>query len=966
MNKKLLKTRLYHGIFLCSSTLFVIFLAGRTIARKNSAALNSALGITTTGKNNSADAQYFSRSYQTADEVKEYFKKTSKKVEGEGLVLLKNENSALPLTKGNKVSLFGTASVRFNYNTSGSSETDSSRYVTLKDSLTNAGFEVNPTLIDFYQEGNGKGYGRVTSGNLYSINEVPYDKYDSATLSSVEQYSDAAIVTLARESGEGKDLSTTGSDGEDGSYLSLSNEELDLLKGLTTLKSQGKLKKIVVLLNSSNPIEQDYLYRDGIDVDSVLWVGNVGSYGLEAVAEVLNGTINPSGRLSDTYCRDSFSSPARASWELNSGKSFSSGYTNWKKAKLNSTNRSFGVYNEGVYLGYRYYETRYEDAVLNTANNGSYQYANDVAFPFGYGLSYTTFEYSGFEVTPSSDETSYEVSVEVKNTGSVKGKNAVEVYRQRPYTNYDREHGIEKPSVELAGFAKTQELEPGQTETVKITIAKSQFKTYDADGFKTYILEAGDYYLTIGSDAHNAVNNIVRSKSSYDFSKITGSGKASLAYKISFSKTDSETYSVSEYTGEKITNQLDHADRNRYSGRGDNKVTYVSRSDWQGTWPAKAISFTATEQMVTDLSSHKSLPTDGTRPTYNKVPESGMTLTVASLRGVEYDSPYWDELLDSRSKEDQIKLVTTGQMATATIASVGLPGTTELDGPTAVTATKTDSSFPSEGIWASSFNLELIQEVGDAFAEDIILSDTEGIYAPGVNLHRTPFGGRNNEYFSEDSLLTGLAASAEIKGLQNKGIVTHLKHFAFNECETERNGISIWLNEQEARELLLSPFEIAVTQGETGAIRSSFNRAGCLWTGADKNLSVNILQKEWGFKGYAITDRAVSNGGTYMVFDDGFMGGTNLFMGSPNDLKDYKDNAAFCEMVRDSAKRILYTVTNKSRARNGIKGDSVIKEITPWWETTLNVCVSVFGVLGALALAATITSEVLSKKKEEK
>ncbi len=963
MKKIFTHSKLYNILFLSCSTFFAVTLSGRSIARANSGAINNALGITTTSKGNSADAEYFKRTYTDETDVKDYVSKTAEEVEGEGLVLLKNENDALPLTKGSKVSLFGTASVRFNYNTSGSSSTDSAKYATLNDTLTKEGFEVNPTLMDFYTKGAGKDYGRTSSASLYTINEVPYEKYDADTLSSVGQYSDAAIVTLARESGEGKDLSTRGSDGEDGSYLSLSNEELDLLKGLTARKKEGKLKKIVVLLNSSNPLEQDFLYRDGIEVDALLWVGNVGSYGLNAVAKVLNGTINPSGRLSDTFCRDNFSSPARASWELNYNKSFSSGYTNWKKAKLNSTNRSYGVYNEGVYLGYRYYETRYEDTLLNQGNHGEYDYSKDVAFPFGYGLSYTSFAYSDFQVIPSSDRKTYQVSVDVTNSGSVKGKHAVEIYRQRPYTDYDREHGIEKPSIELAGFAKTKELEPGEKETIKISVEKSQFKTYDSDGFKTYILEAGDYYLSLGSDAHHAVNNILRSKSSVDTSKRIGSGQASLTYKINIAKTDSETYSKSEETGEKITNQLDHADRNRYEGRGDNKVTYVSRKDWSSTWPKQAVSFTASEQRIKDLASHRALPEDGTRPRYNVNKEGEKKLTVASLRGVDFSSPYWDTLLDSRSKEEQIKLVTSGQRSTATIASVGLPETIDLDGPTAVTATKTDSSFPSEGIWASSFNLDLIKKVGDAFAEDIILSGTHGIYAPGVNLHRTPFIGRSNEYFSEDPLLTGLAAAYEIQGLQGKGIITHLKHFAFNECETERNGIGIWLNEQEARELLLLPFEIAVTKGDTGAIRTSFNRSGCLWTGADKNLSINILQKEWGFKGYSITDRAVSNGGTYRVYDDGYRGGTNLFRGSANDLKDYKDNAAFCERIRDSAKRILYTIANKSYARNGIKGDSVIKEITPWWEITLNCLVSVFGVLSAGCLARYLTALVLKKKE---
>lgn len=957
MNKKFLKPKLYNCLFLSTGVLFSIFLAGRGIAMDNKTIINRTLNINTTSKDVSDDAIYFSSTYNNDADVKNYVKEVATEAEGEGLVLLKNENNALPLKTNEKISLFGASSVNFNYNATGSSGTDSSKYGTLKDALTNVGFTVNQTLLDFYSTGVGKDYGRVTSGNLYTINEVPFDKYDEATLNSIND--SVAIVTLSRESGEGKDISTARSDGEDGSYLSLSNQELDLLKNLTTFKNQNKIKKIVVLLNSSNMIEQDYLYREGIDVDAVMWVGNVGAYGLNGVAKALNGDINPSGRLSDTLCRDNFSSPAMANWKLNNNKSFASGYTNYKAAKLDSSNRSYGVYNEGIYVGYRYYETRYEDAMLNNGNTSEYVYDNDVAFPFGYGLSYTTFDYTSFNVTPSSDGNSYTIIVKVKNTGEVKGKHAVTIYMQKPYTSFDKTNGVEKASVELAGFAKTSEINPGEEEEVSITIKKSQFKTYDSFVNKTYILEKGDYYLSLGADSHNAINNILLNKN-VDSSKIKDdAADKGFAYKINIAEDDLTTYSTSEYTGEKITNQLDHADMNKYDGRGDNSVTYISRNDWESTWPKSKISFTATEKMIEDFKPHKALPTDGIMPTY----DSGELVTVASLRGEEFDSENWDRLLNSMSQKDQIKLVTAGHLSTAGISSVALPDTTEADGPTAVTSTKTDSSFPSEGIWASSFNLELIQKVGDAFAEDIINSDTDGIYAPGVNIHRTPFGGRSNEYFSEDPLLTGLAASYEIIGLQKKGIVTHVKHFAFNECETERSGIGIWLNEQEAREIMLLPFELAVTVGDSGAIMNSFNRAGCLWTGADKNLSINILQKEWGFKGYAITDMASSNGGLYMVYDDAYMGGSNLFLSSENSLDEYKDNAAFCEKVRDSAHRILYTICNKSIAMNGLKSDSVVLDVTPWWEILVNTFVITFGIIATITLVMTIVSEILLKRE---
>lgn len=958
MNKNLLKPKLYNGLFLGFGALFAAFVPGRSIAYKNVNAINDALGIRTTQKKEATeDTTYFSRTYTDIDSVKSYFKNTAIEVEGEGLVLMKN-NNALPLDKNSKVSLLGTASAKFNYNTSGSSSTSESDYQTYAEAMKENGFDVNQTALDFYTTGAGKDYGRyMITDTTYGINEVPWNLYTDDVKNSISQYGDAAIINIARDSGEGKDITTYGSQGLDGSYLSLSQEEIDLLTNLTSMKKEGKIKKIVVLLNSSNMIQLDFMEREGIDVDALLWIGNVGAYGATAVCKALNGDINPSGRLSDTYAKDNFSSPAMASWALNSDRYFSSGYTNWKKAKLNATNRSYGVYNEGVYVGYRYYETRYEDKVMSVGNTAGYNYNDDVMYPFGYGLSYTEFSYSNFNVKESDDGKEYEISVDVKNVGKRAGKHTVEIYYQRPYTDYDKAHGIEKPAVELGSFEKTKMLEPNASETVNITLKKSQLKTYDADGKKTYILEAGDYYLSLGSDSHVAVNNILAYKNDSYKASLIGEYNADYVYHFNINSDDYVTYSKSEYTGETITNQLDHVDMNRYEGKGTNSVTYVSRNDWEGTWPKKAIVFTASEQMISDLSSHKALPSDGTMPSYN----SGDKVSAISLRGLDFDDPEWDKLLNSMSKEEQIELVTSGQMSTAVVTSISLPGTFESDGPTATTKTKTSSSLPSEGIWASSFNKELIRKVGDAFAEDIIFSEYDGIYAPGVNIHRTPFGGRSNEYFSEDPYLTGVSATYEIKGLQGKGVITNLKHYAFNECDTERNGICIWLNEQEAREIMLLPFEMAVTEGQTGAIMTSFNRAGCIWTGADKNLSINILQKEWGFNGYSITDMGVSNGGTYMVYDDAYMGGSNLFMASANDLADYKDNAAFCEKVRDSAHRIIYIVVNKSRAMNGYRSGDEVTVRTEWWKMLINSIMIASGCIAVLSLALYILSSIALK-----
>lgn len=968
MNKKIFShKKIGYGFFLSGGFLFSLFLSGGFIARDNEQVLNKTLHIETTKKDTDGK-EYFPQTYKTAEEVKDYVKKTAIEAEKEGLVLLRNNeigsSKALPLKKTAKVSLLGTASYRFNYNTSGSSSTSSSSYKTFPEVLKEKGVEVNESLKSLY-EGELSGQGRTTNGNNYLINEPSFDLVSETLESSLQDYSDAAILTLARESGEGKDLSTYKSDGLDGSYLSLSQSEKDLLTNLTRMKKEGKVKEIIVLLNSSNPIQTDFAFEDDISVDALLWVGNVGSYGLYGVVDTLLGDSNPSGKLSDTYCRDSFSSPAMASWALNRSKSLAQYYSNYQSLNLNATQRSYEVYNEGIYLGYRYYETRYEDKVMKRAKTGEYSYHDVVSFPFGYGLSYTNFEYSNFKVSEDTD--SFHVRFDVRNTGDVKGKEVAEIYLQKPYTEYDREKGIEKASVELSGYAKTKELEPGETESLALDIKKSQLKSYDADGYQTYILEEGDYYLTLSKDSHEAINNILKAK---NVSLPEGeTGNSGLVYKFNQTKLDKDTYSVDSKTGEKITNQFDSSDMNRYEGKGSNSIAYMSRNDWEGTWPEKPAQFSIdTDRMKEDIQSDRPIKEeDGSiMPTYSKKTDLKLIdLKSSENDEISFDDPRWDELLDSMSYEEQSKLVTSGQNATITLPSLGLPETKNLDGPTAVVETRTDSSFPSQGIWASTYNDELMEKIGDAFAEDIILSGTHGIYAPGVNLHRTPFIGRSNEYYSEDPYLTSDAAIAEIKALQKKGIICHLKHFAFNDCETNRNGVGVWLNEQEARELLLLPFERCVKEADVAAIMSSFNRIGTTWVGASKNAQIEVLKKEWGFQGYVITDMAVSNGASYMVYSDGFMNGSDLFLGSGSEkaLDAYRNSPTFANRIRESSKRILYSIVNHSRAMNGIESNTKIDYIKPWYLTLVDTLTILGGVLGVLGLAYLVTNICLTKKE---
>lgn len=607
---------------------------------------------------------------------------------------------------------------------------------------------------------------------------------------------------------------------------------------------------------------------------------------------------------------------------------------------------------------------------MSTPNVGDFTYSDVVSFPFGYGLSYTDFSYS--DMTIDEDEKNYYVTVTVHNDGDTySGKEVVQVYLQKPYSQYDKENGIEKASVELVGFGKTGVIPAGQSEEITVSVAKEDFKSYDSNGAGTYILSSGDYYLSVGKNSHDALNNILAAKD-YDVSDgMDEQGDSSLASLVlNQEEEDLTTYSVSSETNNPITNKLDFMDMNRYENAGDNEVTYLSRSNWTGTWPDEPISFSVSgEAMAYDLSSNKPLDeTDETMPQYGIA--SGLQL--ATLRSTEetpisYDDPLWDTLLDQMTYGEQAELITSGGFSTIIVPSVGKPATKDDDGATGIVNSKTQSVLPSKGIIASTYNKELIQKIGDALAEDIRYAGCQGFYAPGINLHRTPFGGRANEYYSEDPYLTGAACVAEITGLQNKGVIPTIKHYAFNNEETNRNGIGIWMNEQEARELMLKPFEMALrpSMGNGHAIMTSFNRAGCIWTSASDNLMVDINRSEWGFDGYSLTDMAASNAAAYMVYSDGINNGTDLYLGtgSQSALDEFRNNAKFCNRMRDSCHRILYVICNFSAAMNGVSPTGRVVFLTPWWRTLLHSIIGISAILTGAGVVMLVLCYIPQRKE---
>ena len=545
-------------------------------------------------KNEDASAQYFTSDFETAEEMTEYGIEICKQVEAEGAALLLNENQALPLAAGSKVSCFSGSSVNLVYGGTGSGNIDASTADTLKSALEGAGMEVNGSLWDFYNSEEAAPYARFDGDFTSSakVGEVPWDAYPQEVLDSVASYGDAAIVTFSRVGGEGADLEYA-----DTNYLALNEDEKDMMANLASMKADGTIGKIIVLINTANPLQVDFLKNNEYGVDACLWIGDVGISGINAVAEILAGTINPSGSLVDTYCYDNYSAPAMANFVPTT-------YEGYEEGIIPDNAKSYMIYQEGIYVGYKYYETRYEDYVMGTGNAGSYAYGDEVAFPFGYGLSYTEFAYSDMEVNYNAANDQFEVKVTVTNTGDTySGKETVQVYSQSPYTTYDVENKVEKPSVALCGFAKTDILAPGESQDVTVIVEKRDLASFDAYGAGTYILDEGDYYLTVATDAHNAVNNTLAAKgytTETSEGRMDADGDATLAYKWTQDSFDATTYSIS-VNGTQITAQLTQSDLNLYEGNGGQSVTYLTRNDWMGTYPTEITQLALTEQLIKNL-----------------------------------------------------------------------------------------------------------------------------------------------------------------------------------------------------------------------------------------------------------------------------------------------------------------------------------------------------------------------------
>lgn len=886
------------------------------------------------------------------------------KLAEEGFVLLKNENAALPMNKGARISVFSKNSVNLSYGGSGSGGFDTSNNKNLYESLNDAGFVTNPTLKSFYESSQSGPVRTANSSDLdngdnqkIATAETPQSKYTDAVKNSYADYSDAALVVITRIGGEGFDLPRYQGDSEgavspDSHYLELDQNEIDLLTAVT----DGTFKRVVVVFNTPSSFEATFLkdsaYAAFADkIDAAVWIGFTGSNGITALGEILNGDVNPSGRLVDTWAADFTKNPS---------------FVNFGTGCLPDTTDKYdgGMYysvdyEEGIYVGYRYYETRGE-------TDGEDWYNANVVYPFGYGLSYTTFDWTVGDASASEIElgTTITVPVTVKNTGSVAGKDVVQLYASAPYTL----GGIEKAHKVLVGFAKTKLLQPGESETVTVSFDPYSAASYDyrdanSNGFSGYELETGEYTLYVSRNAHESEKAIALNLAA----DVQIGTDPTTDSEVVNRYTDSEDFLDSDW-------QLD---------------AMLSRADWEGTWPTPqtAQQHAGTDRLYEEIRSEEhNNPTDFDSEEYPWFGEEP-TLTLRDLLPsaeaegyepvVSYDDERWEELMMGCDEEEMIALINNGAYHTLAMESVGLPATIHGDGPSGFTCFMSKEQvngtcqYVSEPVMASTWNINLMNELGEAIGEEGTIGDKatgqpySSIYAPGVNIHRSPFGGRCSEYFSEDPFISGMMGAAEVQGIQSRGVLPTVKHFVANEQETHRSigGDLSWLSEQALREIYLKPFEYTVKLGETRGIMTSFNRIGTRWTGGDYRLLTEILRNEWGFNGLVICD--FNTIPQYMIPRMMFYAGGSLDLATQQsamwtdcDTSDAGDAIVLMRAVKD----VMYALVN-SNAMNA----EVIGYNPPIWQEYLHwINIGAFTLVGVWLVLAIVRTVRCNKRQKAK
>ena len=802
----------------------------------------------------------------------------------DGIVLLKNE-SLLPLNETKKLNIFGWESINPAYGGAGSGGiNDLYDIVSLNQGLENAGFSINQELVDFYNNYGADNPEMSIQKQSWTLPEPPVDTYSDKLIKNAKEYSDVAVVVLSRKAGEGhndipmdvrKAAYDNNSDEYDDfpegeHYLQLSQTERDMVDMVCS-----NFDNVIVIYNGANQFELGFA-DEYPQIKSVVWCPGTGNVGFNALGKVFSGEVNPSGKTPDTFIYDMTTAP----WWNNAEKTE---YTNLADMAVEGMNAgtaqvyapAFTNYVEGIYVGYKYYET--------AAQEGAIDYDKTVQYPFGYGLSYTEFEQKMGELEEKDGQIS--VDVEVTNTGDVAGKDVVEVYYKPPYTN----GGIEKSSANLIEFAKTDLLQPGESQTVTVTFSIEDMASYDENNAKAYVLEKGDYVISINSDSHTVL--------------------------------DQKTYTADKdvvYKGENKRASDDTAATNVFEdAKGD--VTYLSRADHFANYE-EATAAPASAELGEPYVSEYHLNSNFDKTTYlndeDVMPTTGADngLTLADMRDADYDDPRWEKLLDQLTVDEMANMIAMAGYQTAAMDSVGKVATLDFDGPAAINNNFTgvgSIGFPIEVVVASTWNKELAQAWGECMGKISQEMGAEGWYAPGMNTHRTAFGARNYEYFSEDGVLAGNMGAKAVEGARKYGVYSYIKHFALYEGNAKM--VSVWSNEQAIREIYLKPFEISVKQGGANAVMVSWSFLGDKWTGESSNLMKTVLRDEWGFRGMALTDFFRNNGHGFMNADAALANGVDAmlstFNGEENNVANPEHPTSVLQM-RNACKNVMYTVVS--------------------------------------------------------
>ena len=1012
-------TNLFRGLTSLFMVLLVFFGMGYQIADGYRSTLDGFLGTESSrlvSAGNGEDLYMYLSDYTNSADLVNAHIALNERIQEEGTVLLKNENNALPLSSDGsiKVTLFGMRSHMPQLSGSVGASVNKQQAVGLEQALNERGFEVNPDMITFYKNME-KQYtpGRASSSaatdrvNGSRINEVPQSEYSNAPFWTYSNYSDAAIIVFGRDGSESADY-YPGQEGianrnefeEDDNILSLSKDERALVE---YVKNQECFETIIVLINATNTMEIEELKQDEA-IDGILWIGFPGCYGFYGVADILNAAsgANPSGGLSDTYAVDTAMSPA----------AINHGLYLWNNYKDIDSSSSFAlraawylIQNEGLYTGYKYYETRYYDSIVNPSFGAStpvgssvmgksWDYDHEVSYAFGYGLSYTTFME---EIIPEKSTIDLDgvstITVRVTNTGAVAGKDNVQLYIALPY-----EAGqVEKSAIQLVGYTKTGEalegdgfmepvfLEPGESQEVVITVDANYYASYDKnEGDGAYILDAGKYYFAVGNGAHDALQNVMKAQGYLD----TADGENINALTISADLNEKVVIDTT-LSGNTISNQFEHADINNLIPGTTN---YLSRSAWTATFPREINGLSATEDMIFHLKNDTYTMATGEDTSAYRFGELGVASEYKAylLKGItDYNDPVFEKVISGMPLETILSQIALQYSQMNAFTEINANKSPCMDGPVGVLRTLAASRnsqyalseddpyynyslavFVSEPVVAATFSHKLAMEQGELIGNDAIWTGDVWWFGPGMNLHRSPYNGRNNEYYSEDSVLTGLMASDAVAGAQSKGFVGTVKHFAFNGQETNREGVATFFDEQAGRENELRAFQMVFEQGKARGVMTTFNRIGCTYSSADMGLIKGLLRGEWGFQGVVVTDMVKSV--WYETWEESVLAGTDVMLNSSPVNVDGKawetcqvqhvtGDADMMAAIYESVHHVLYAFAD-SIWLNGVDADSYTERVYPYWEIAILAMIGV-GAVGTLTSASCWTIFEIKKKK---